>query len=110
MFPKQTEGTIPLEGHVTQRCVQGPDALHVNVTASVTPADIQIQQRAVVCVAADARVYQSRKSSPSFGGTNASKVPELSGTEDFKKTKKVCLVKKMIEEAKRPHGRGEGPE
>lgn len=83
MFPKQTEGTIPLEGHVTQRCVQGPDALHVNVTASVTPADIQIQQRAVVCATADARVYQSWKSSPGFGGTNASEVKELSGTEDF---------------------------
>lgn len=66
MFPKQTEGTVPLEGHVTQRCVQGPDALHVNVTASVTPTDIQIQQRALACTTADARVHQSRKSSPSF--------------------------------------------
>lgn len=94
MFPKQTEGTIPLEGHVTQRCVQGPDALHVNVTASVTPADIQIQQRAVVCATADARVFQSRKSSPSFGGTSASEVPELSGTEDFKNQRKFVWSKR----------------
>lgn len=42
MVSKQTEGTIPLEGHVTQPCVQRPDALHVNVTACVTPTDIQI--------------------------------------------------------------------
>lgn len=73
MFPKQTEGTIPLEGHVTQRCVQGLDALHVNVTASATLPDIQIQQRALVCTTADARVRQSRKSSPSCRGTTASR-------------------------------------
>lgn len=73
MFPKQTEGTIALEGHVTQRCVQGPDALHVNVTASATPPDIQIQQRALVCTTADACVRQSQKGSPSACGTNASR-------------------------------------
>lgn len=72
-FPKQTEGTIPLEGHVTQRCVQGPDVLHVNVTASVTPTDIQIQQRPLVGIRADACVHQSRTSSPSFCGANPSR-------------------------------------